>query len=151
MKFAELSAGQVFESGTATLTEADIVAFARDYDPHWFHTDPARAARGPFGGLIASGWQTCGLAMRLAAGVVLEGSESFASPGCEAILWPAPVRADDELRLTIRVLEVRVSRNNPQLGVLRWRWSMRNQRGEEVLEVTTTSLFDLSGRLPPSP
>ncbi len=67
MKFADLHAGQVLETGTASLTDAEIVAFARDYDPQWFHTDPARAQRGPFGGLIASGWQTCGIAMRLAA------------------------------------------------------------------------------------
>ena len=67
MKFAQLHAGQIFKTGTATLNEAEIVAFARGYDPQWFHTDAERAQRGPFGGLIASGWQTCGIAMRLAA------------------------------------------------------------------------------------
>jgi acyl dehydratase len=149
MKFAELRAGQVFESGTATLTDTEIIAFARDYDPQWFHTDPERAARGPFVGMIASGWQTCGLAMRLAARVVLEGSESFASPGVEVVRWPAPVRGGDTVRLRVEVLEVRTSRSNPQLGLLRWRWKLHNQRDELVLELVTTSLFDLSGKLPP--
>ena len=149
MKFAELHAGQVLETGTASLTDAEIVAFARDYDPQWFHTDPARAQRGPFGGLIASGWQSCGIAMRLAAQAVLEGSESFASPGLEQIRWPAPVRAGDVLRLRIEVLETRRSQTREHLGILRWRWNLYNQRDELVLDLVATSLFDLSGRLPP--
>ena len=149
MKFAQLHAGQTFETATATLSEAEIVAFARDYDPQWFHTDADRARRGPFGGLIASGWQTCGIAMRLAAQTVLEGSESFASPGLERIHWPAPVRAGDVLRLQIEVLETRRSNSRADLGILRWRWQLLNQRDELVLDLVATSLFDLSGRLPP--
>ena len=149
MRFAELHAGQALETGTASLTEAEIVAFARDYDPQWFHTDAERARRGPFGGLIASGWQTCGIAMRLAAQAVLEGSESFASPGLEHIRWPAPVRAGDVLRLRIEVLETRRSQTREDLGILRWRWRLSNQRDELVLDLVATSLFDLSGRLPP--
>ena len=149
MRFADLHAGQVIETGTATLTEAEIVAFARDYDPQWFHTDAERARRGPFGGLIASGWQTCGIAMRLAAQTVLEGSESFASPGLEDLRWTAPVRAGDVLRLHIEVLETRRSASRSALGILRWRWKLHNQREELVLDLVATSLFDLSGRLPP--
>ena len=149
MKFAQLHAGQIFKTGTATLNEAEIVAFARGYDPQWFHTDAERAQRGPFGGLIASGWQTCGIAMRLAAQAVLEGSESFASPGLEQVRWPAPVRAGDVLRLRIEVLETRRSSSRADLGILRWRWQLINQRDELVLDLVATSLFDLSGRLPP--
>jgi acyl dehydratase len=149
MRFADLHAGQVIETGTATLTEAEIVAFARDYDPQWFHTDAERARKGPFGGLIASGWQTCGIAMRLAAQTVLDGSESFASPGLEQIRWPAPVRAGDVLRLRIEVRETGRSQTREHLGILRWRWNLYNQRDELVLDLVATSLFDLSGRLPP--
>ena len=149
MKFAQLHAGQIFKTGTATLNEAEIVAFARGYDPQWFHTDAERAQRGPFGGLIASGWQTCGIAMRLAAQAVLEGSESFASPGLEQVRWPAPVRAGDVLRLRIEVLETRRSASRAALGILRWRWRLINQRDELVLDLVATSLCDLSGRLPP--
>jgi acyl dehydratase len=149
MKFAQLRAGQVLETGTASLDDAEIVAFARDYDPQWFHTDAVRAQRGPFGGLIASGWQTCGIAMRLAAQAVLDGSESFASPGVEQVRWPAPVRAGDVLRLRIEVLETRRSQTREHLGILRWRWNLYNQRDELVLDLVATSLFDRSGRLPP--
>ena len=78
MKFAEFFAGQVIEAGPYALTEAEVLQFATAYDPQWFHTDPTAAAQGPFGGLIASGWQTCGIAMRLVADAALAGSESFA-------------------------------------------------------------------------
>ncbi|MBP6338836.1 MAG: dehydratase, partial [Vitreoscilla sp.] len=67
MKFAQFHAGQIIEAGPYTVTEAQILAFAKEWDPQWFHTDPEAAAQGPHGGLIASGWQTCGIAMRLVA------------------------------------------------------------------------------------
>ncbi|MDH4181980.1 MAG: MaoC/PaaZ C-terminal domain-containing protein, partial [Betaproteobacteria bacterium] len=81
MKWADFAAGQVLEAGPIAVDEDAIVAFARDYDPQWFHVDPERSADGRHGGLIASGWQTCGLAMRLAVDNFLHDSESFASPG----------------------------------------------------------------------
>ena len=81
MKFAEFHVGQVIEAGPHVLTQDELLRFARDWDPQWFHTDPAAAEAGPFQGLIASGWQTCGIAMRLIADAVLAGSESYASPG----------------------------------------------------------------------
>jgi acyl dehydratase len=80
VKFAEFRPGQVLEAGSVSLSEDDIVAFARAWDPQWFHVDPLAASQGRFGGLIASGWQTCGVAMRLAVEHFLDGSESFASP-----------------------------------------------------------------------
>ena len=81
MKFADFQAGQVIEAGPYALSQDELLSFAREWDPQWFHTDPEAAAQGPHGGLIASGWQTCGIAMRLAVAAALEGSESFASPG----------------------------------------------------------------------
>ena len=99
MKFSEFTPGQVIEAGPYQLTEEALLGFAREWDPQWFHTDPAAATQGRFGGLIASGWQTCGIAMRLAVQAALQGSESFASPGVEKIRWPHPVRAGDTLRL----------------------------------------------------
>ena len=139
MKFAEFQAGQVLEAGPHSLTEADILAFARQWDPQWFHTDPEAAASGPFEGLIASGWHTCSIAMRLVADAFLAGSESFASPGLAYIKWPHPVRPGDSLRVVATVLEARTSRNG--LGVLRWRWQLFNQAGAEVLDLEATSLF----------
>lgn len=143
MKFAEFHAGQVITAGPCTLTEPELLAFARAYDPQWFHVDAQAAAQGRFGGLIASGWQTCGIAMRLAVQAALEGSESFASPGLAHLRWPHPVRAGDALSLRATVIETRRSRSQPGLGLLRWRWQLFNAQGDEVLDLEATSLFDL--------
>ena len=121
-----------------------ILAFAREHDPQWFHADAAAAARGRFGGLIASGWHTCALAMRLAVDHFLSGSESFASPGLAYLKWRHPVRPGDTLRLRAEVLEVRTAQSNPTLGILRWRWRLLNQNEVEVLDLEATSLFDLA-------
>jgi acyl dehydratase len=144
MKFAEFHAGQVINAGPYTLSEAELLAFARAYDPQWFHTDPQAALRGRFQGLIASGWQTCAIAMRLAVDAALQGSESFASPGMAYIKWPNPLRCGDTLRLHARVIEVRRSEKRATLGILRWRWQLFNQNDAEVLDLEATSLFDLS-------
>jgi acyl dehydratase len=145
VKFAEFFPGQVLEAGPRAIGEAEILAFAREYDPQWFHTDEQRADDGRFGGLIASGWHTCALAMRLAVDAFLHDSESFASPGLAYVRWSNPVRPGDTLALRADVLETRRSRSQPTLGILRWRWRMTNQRGEEVLELEATSLFEVPG------
>ena len=144
MRFEEFRPGQVLAFGPATLSEAEIVAFARDYDPQWFHADPARARTGRWKGLIASGWQTCGIAMRLAVEGALRESESFGSPGLEYLKWLAPVRPGDGLTLHAEVLDVRRSERQPTLGILRWRWRLVNQDDVPVLELVATSLFDLA-------
>ncbi len=143
MKFAQFHAGQVIEAGPYEVTEAEILQFATAYDPQWFHTDPEAAREGPFAGLIASGWHTCGIAMRLAADHVLRGSESFASPGVSQIRWPHPVRPGDTLTLRITVNEVRRSTKRPELGVVEWTWRMLTGEGREVLQLEATSLFNL--------
>jgi acyl dehydratase len=148
VKFADFRAGDVIEAGPYEVTEAEVVAFARAYDPQWFHTSPQAAARGRFGGLIASGWHTCAIAMRLATEAVLQGSESYASPGVERIAWPHPVRPGDRLRLAATLLDVRRAQSRPTLGILRWRWQLANQDAVEVLDLEVTSLFDLD-RAPP--
>ena len=143
MKFADFHPGQTIVHGPATLTKAEIIAFARDYDPQWFHVDPERATASRWQGLIASGWQTCGIAMRLAHEAALEDSESFGSPGLEYLKWPEPVRPGDALTLRIDVLDVRRSKSQPTLGLLRWRWRLSNQRDAVVLDTVATSFFDL--------
>lgn len=143
MKFAEFSPGQVIEAGPYAVSEEEVVRFASAYDPQWFHTDAQAAARGRFEGLIASGWHTCGIAMRLVADAALAGSESFASPGLAYVRWPHPVRPGDRLSLRATVVEARRSKGNATLGILRWRWQLFNQRGAEVLDLEATSLFDL--------
>jgi acyl dehydratase len=142
MKFAEFHPGQIIEAGPYVLAEDEMLQFADRYDPQWFHTDPNAAQGGPFGGLIASGWQTCGIAMRLIADRALAGSESFASPGIDYIKWPHPVRANDSLRVRAEVVDVRRARTKP-MGILRWRWQLFNQDDVEVLDLQATSLFAL--------
>lgn len=144
MKFAEFSAGQVIEAGPYEVSEDEVLRFATAYDPQWFHTDPAAAAQGRFGGLIASGWHTCGIAMKLLAEKALAGSESFASPGLAYVKWPHPVRPGDRLTVKATVLDARRSRSQGSLGILRWRWQLFNAMGTEVLDLEATSLFDLA-------
>ena len=144
MKFAEFSQGQIIEAGPYHLTEEEVLNFAKAWDPQWFHIDPEAANKGRFGGLIASGWQTCCIAMRLMADKALYGSESFASPGLAYIKWLHPVRPGDALNVRGTVLETRVARSQPTMGILRWRWQMFNAGGVEVLDLEATSLFDLA-------
>ncbi|NBW49277.1 MAG: MaoC family dehydratase [Betaproteobacteria bacterium] len=144
MKFADFQTGQVLAAGPYVLSEIEVLDFAKKWDPQWFHTDPEAAARGPFEGLIASGWHTCCISMRLAADTFLAGSESYASPGLAYIKWLHPVRPGDVLRLSATVLETRISRTNPSLGILRWRWQLHNAIDIEVLDLEATSLFKLN-------
>jgi acyl dehydratase len=144
MRFADFHAGQRITAGPVTLSEEEIVSFARAWDPQWFHTDPGRAAGSRWKGLIASGWQTCAIAMRLAVEKVLTDSESFGSPGLDYVKWPNAVRPGDALTLHAEVLEARRSSSQPDLGILRWRWRLLNQVGQPVLDLAATSLFDLS-------
>lgn len=145
MKFAEFKDGMLIKAGPVTVTEAEILEFARKFDPQWFHTDLKRAAEGRWGGLIASGWHTCALAMRMAVDAALHDSESFGSPGLGEVRWRVPVRPGDQLRLDARVQGVRKSSSRPDLGIITWAWTVLNQHDEAVLELDATSLFDLSG------
>jgi acyl dehydratase len=145
MKFLDFRAGQTIEAGPYAVSESEVLSFGQAFDPQWFHIDPAAAAKGRFGGLIASGWHTCAIAMRLAADAALQGSESFASPGVAHVRWPHPVRPGDQLSLRATIIEARCSRSKPALGILRWRWQLFNQAGHEVLDLEATSLFDLAG------
>ena len=143
MKFADLTTGRRFTLGPLRVDVDDVLAFARNYDDQWFHTDPAQAEQGPFKGLIASGWHTCALAMQLVSREILKGSESFASPGLAYVRWPGPVRPGDMLSLEVIVLESRISASRPWLGVIRWQWFMHNQDGQKVLDLEATSMFKI--------
>jgi acyl dehydratase len=143
MKFAEIAAMERFVLGPVTADSGEVVDFAASFDDQWFHTDPVAAAEGPFGGLIASGWHTCALAMRLVSRELLAGSESFASPGLAWLRWPHPVRPGDQLMLEVKVLDARRSASRPELGIVRWQWVMRNGEGKEVLDLEATSMFKL--------
>ena len=143
MKFAELTPGRRIALGPVKPDVEEVIGFAQAYDPQWFHTDLERAGKGPWDGLIASGWHTCGMAMRMVCEAILNDSESYASPGLNYLRWPNPVRPDDELALEVIVHESRVSESKPWLGIVRWQWVMRNQAGQEVLDLEAVNLFKL--------
>ena len=128
----DLTVGQVFTAGPLTVTEADIIAFARDYDPQPFHTDAAAAASHPvFGGLAASGWHTAALTMRLTVQAAGRLGWGVVGGGGE-LAWTRPVRPGDTLRLEARVLEIAPSRSRPDRGTALVRNATLNQNDEEV-------------------
>lgn len=139
--FEDLPAGRVLELGRRRISRDEIVAFAREYDPQPFHVDQDAAARSPYGGLIASGWQTCGIGMRLLCDGFVRDAASLGSPGVDQIRWLKPVRPDDELALRMTVLEANVSRSKPDRGVVRSRWEMTNQDGELVLTLEGVGMY----------
>jgi acyl dehydratase len=148
VKFGELVPGLVVETGSRAVTEREIIQFATRYDPQPFHTDPARAAQSRWGGIIASGWLTCCIAMELVVHGILTGSESSGSPGIQQIEWIHPVRPGDDLHVVVTVLESRVS-SSGRVGIVRWRWAVHNQLGTTVLRMISTSFFDLDGAASP--
>ncbi len=143
--FEDFEPGQVVELGRRTVTEEEIVAFAREFDPQPFHVDPEAARESVFGGLIASGWHTGALWMRMYVDSLLEGTASMGSPGVEELRWLAPVRPGDTLTGRLEVLETTPSERRPDRGTVRIRAEMENQDGVVVLSMTSRGHF---GRRP---
>jgi acyl dehydratase len=139
--FEDYQAGAVYEYGYITVSEAEILDFARAFDPQPIHVDPRFAAQGPFGGLIASGWHTAGIMMRLFADHYLSRVASLASPGIDELRWPAPVRPGDSLRLRARVAGARRSRSRPDRGLVRTAAELINQDDQVVLSLTAMNIL----------
>src|SRR5690242_6430947 len=140
--FEDFRPGDVRDTGSVTVTKEEIVAFAREFDPQPFHIDEEAARRSPFGGLIASGWQTCGICMRLLVeGFGSEGMASMGSPGVDELRWLRPVRPGDTLSLRTEVIEKTPSSSKPDRGSVRTRQELRNQRGELVLTMLGIGIF----------
>ncbi|GAA1605405.1 MaoC family dehydratase [Kribbella hippodromi] len=118
--------------GTVTVDQAALIEFAEQFDPQYIHTDPDAAADGPFKGLIASGWHTAGLMMRLFADQYLTKVASLGGPGIDKLRWLAPVRPGDVLRLRTEVMEARVSQSKPDRGIVRTRAELFNQDNVRV-------------------
>lgn len=127
--------GSVREFGATTVTKASILAFARDYDPQPFHLDEDAARGSLFGGLCASGWQTCALTMRMMCDAYLNDSASLGSPGLDHIRWTAPVFPGDTLRVRMTVLSARPMASKPQVGLMQSRWEVFKQDGTQVLSM----------------
>jgi len=144
MKFADIQVGMALKSASATVDKDEMLAFSQRYDPQWFHMDAARAQTGVWQGLIASGWMTCSIAMRLAVDVFLHDSDSFGSPGLDSLKWLHPVRAGDALRLEITIDSKRLSCSKPNLGIVGATWRLFNQNDVQVVEIVSTHLFEVA-------
>jgi acyl dehydratase len=143
--FEDYKAEATYEFGTVTVTEQEIVEFASRYDPQSFHVDPVAAQEGPFGGLIASGWHSCAVMMRLFAEHYLSTVASLGSPGVDELRWLKPVRPGDRLHLRVRVVDTRLSRSDPGRGIVRTFAELVDEVGEPVLTVTVVSLLRARG------
>lgn len=125
----DLTAGQRFTTGGVTLTEAQIIDFALQYDPQPFHVDAPAASASPFGGLIASGFQTLSLCFRLYIQSGVFAQASLGSPGLDEVRWHLPVRPQDTLHCDIEVIEIRPSRSKTDQGLARLHLKAVNQHG----------------------
>ena len=137
----DFTPGRVFETATRSLSEEDIVRFAREYDPQTYHTDAEAARSSPFGGLIASGWQTCGVTMRLMCDGYLLETSCVGSPGLEELRWLKPVRPGDALRLKTTVIESAPSARQTNRGTVLFLWETLNQNDEIVVSMRGRQMF----------
>jgi acyl dehydratase len=137
--------GAIYEFGHAEVTETDIIDFARRFDPQPMHIDPEAAARGHFGGLIASGWHTAAIFTRLFVTHYVSRVASLASPGVDELRWPTPLRPGDSLRLRATILEARPSRSKPDRGLVRTRGQLIKQSDEDVLRLDLMNIIARRG------
>lgn len=140
MFFEDFAVGQTFTSGTRTVSEAEIVAFAKEWDRQPFHLD-AEAARGTiYGGLIASGWHTLVMAFDLVIRENVWNESSSGSPGMDQVRWIKPVRPGDTLQVKFEVVEIRASRTRADRGYVLWDHTVTNQMGQTVCTFRSTGI-----------
>ncbi len=139
--FEDYIPGAVFEYGEIRVDAGEIIEFARRFDPQDMHVDPEAAKRGRFGGLIASGWHTAAMMMRLFADNFLPKGASLASPGIDELRWLFPVRPRDVLRIRVTVLEATPSRSKPDRGMVRTLIEMLNQDGVVVMSLKPMNII----------
>jgi acyl dehydratase len=129
------------DCGSFTMSEQDIIAFAKDYDPQPFHVDPVAAEDGPFGGLIASGWHTTSMMMRQLVEHWLTPESSLGAAGVDELRWPRPVRPGDTLHVRVTVLEARRSASKPDRGIVKTLAELINQDGDVAMKLTAINFI----------
>jgi acyl dehydratase len=139
--FEDFVPGSTAEFGPIEVDEAEVIAFAERYDPQSIHIDAVAAASGPFGGLIASGWHTACLVMRVLVENHLPRDASIASPGLDELRWVWPVRPGDKLRVRTTVVEARRSESKPDRGLVRTKIEALNQDDRVVMSMVAMNLF----------
>ena len=137
----DFNVGERIVLGTKTFTEEEIIRFAKEFDPQPFHVDKEKAEQSFFGGIIASGWHTCSVAMRMMCDAYLNESASIGSPGVDNIRWLKPVRPGDTLRVERVILESRASSSKVDIGIVKSRWETFNQHNELVMSMEGISMF----------
>jgi acyl dehydratase len=141
--FEDYHTGATYEYGPIALSESDILEFGRRYDPQYLHVDRERARRGPYGGLIASGWQTMATAMRLFVDYFLPDGASLGSPGVDDLRWLRPVRPGDSLRIRVTVVGTRASKSRPDRGLVETSVETFNQADELVATMRAVNFIAL--------
>jgi acyl dehydratase len=139
--FEDFVVGEKLTLGERTISKAEVLDFARQFDPQPFHVDDQAAEKSIYGGLIASGWHTCALAMRMMCDSYLLEAASMGSPGIDELRWLKPVRPGDTIRGEREILESRPSRSKPDRGIVRFDWRIYNQHDELVMTMKGMGLF----------
>ena len=147
----DFPAGHLRDFGGMPVTREAVIAFASQFDPQPFHLDDAAAEASLFGGLSASGWHTCAMAMRMMCDAYLLDSASLGSPGIDALRWLKPVHPGDTLRVRMNVLQARPMASRPNVGLVQSRWEVSNQHGNTVLTMEGWGMFRRRSAPSPSP
>lgn len=137
----DFKVGEVEQIGGKKVERDEVIDFARQFDPQPFHVDEAAAKRSMYGGLIASGWHTCSMVMRMMCDAYLLQSASVGSPGIDNLKWLKPVRPGDTIRARRTTLESRTSKSRPEIGIVRNLWEVFNQEGELVMTMEGYGMF----------
>ena len=137
----DFKVGEVEQIGGKRVDKEEVIAFARQYDPQPFHVDETAAKQSMYGGLIASGWHTCAMVMRMMCDAYMLQSASVGSPGIDNLKWLKPVRPDDTIRAQRTTLETRASKSKPDIGIVSNLWEVFNQDGEMVMSMQGYGMF----------
>ncbi len=137
----DIKIGDRMEFGRYEVTEQEIIEFASKYDPQKIHTDPAFAAQSDMGGLIASGWHTSAMFMRMMVDEIMGQDTGMVSPGVDDLKWMRPVRPGDVLRVRGEIVAARPSRSKPDRGIVQTRYEVLNQNDDVVMSVKTNSFI----------
>lgn len=139
--FEDFYPGQEIDLGERSVSEEEIVAFARQFDPQPFHVDRDAAKASIYGGVIASGWHTCSLMMRMVVDGLMASSSSMGSPGLDGVRWLRPLRAGDTIRVRYLTTQVKASNSKLDRGVVWSKWTATNQHGEEICTIEGMGMF----------
>ena len=139
--FEDFPPGTLIDCGSRMVSKEEIIRFAREFDPQPFHIDEAAAAKTHFGGVVASGWHSGSLAMRMVVDHVMQDSSCMGSPGMDRMRWLKPLRADTRIHVKFRVLEAEPSKSRPDRGRLKVVFELYDDKGELLMDCIANVLF----------